>query len=441
MQGLQRNRLLTSFAAAALAANFASVALADTEIEWWHAMTGARNQVLSNLADDFNRSQSDYRVVPVFKGTYAEVLEAGLAAFESGDQPHIIQVFDVGTGVMMNADHAIVPVSEVLEMGGGAFDKSQYLPGIVAYYSRPDGQMLSFPYNSSSPILYYNKAVYARAGLDPDMPPQTWPEVWRHARRIVGARAASCGYTSTWFTWIHLENYAAWNNLPYATKENGLAGLDIELMIDQPLYVKHMQEIASLARDGVFRYGGRTSEAKNLFMSGECGLLTESSGGLGDIAASGVDFGTGPLPYEPAAEGAPQNTVPGGASLWVFAGHAETDYAGVAAFFDYLSQPDVQSALHQASGYLPVTMAAYEATKAAGFYDAGPGREQPILQMIGKEPTQNSRGIRAINLPELRNIQNDEFEAMLAGQQSARQALANAVARGNQAIRAALGSQ
>ncbi len=441
MQGLQRNRLLISFAAAALAANVAGVALADTEIEWWHAMTGARNQVLSDLADDFNRSQSDYRVVPVFKGTYSEVLEAGLAAYEVGDAPHIIQVFDVGTGVMMNADHAIVPVSEVLEMGGGAFDKNQYLPGIVAYYSRPDGQMLSFPYNSSSPILYYNKAVYARAGLDPDMPPQTWPEVWRHARRIVGSRAASCGYTSTWFTWIHLENYAAWNNLPYATKENGLAGLDIELMIDQPLYVKHLQEIANLARDGVFRYGGRTSEAKNLFMSGECGLLTESSGGLGDIAASGVDFGTGPLPYEPAAEGAPQNTVPGGASLWVFAGHAKTDYAGVAAFFDYLSQPDVQSELHQASGYLPVTMAAYEATKAAGYYDAGPGREQPILQMIGKEPTQNSRGIRAINLPELRNIQNDEFEAMLAGQQNARQALANAVARGNQAIRAALGSQ
>ena len=214
---------------------------------------------------------------------------------------------------------------------------------------------------------------------------------------------------------------------------------DIELKINAPIYVKHFQELADLAAEGVFRYGGRTSEAKQLFLSGECGMYTDSSGGLGDVVKSGIDYGTGPLPYEPDAAGAPQNTIPGGASLWVFAGHPEADYKGVAAFFEFLSKTDVQSRLHQVSGYLPVTMAAYDATKASGFYEANPGREQPILQMIGKPPTENSRGIRAINLPELREIQNEEFEAMLAGQQSARQALDNAVRRGNAAIKAALG--
>ena len=414
---------------------------AHTTIEWWHAMTGARNQVVRELASAYNASQDEYRVVPVFKGTYSEVLEAGLAAYEAGEPPHIVQVFDVGTGVMMNHEDAIVPVSDILELAGGVFDKSQYLPGIVAYYSGPDGRMLSFPYNSSSPILYYNKAVYERAGLDPDAPPTTWPQVWEHARRIVEARAAPCGYTTTWLTWIHLENFAAWNNLPYATMENGLAGLDIELRINGPLFVRHMQDIADLARDGVFRYGGRTSEAKNLFMSGECGILTESSGGLGDIVDSGVDFRTGPLPYEPDARDAPQNTVPGGASLWVFGGHESEDYAGVASFFAFISRPEVQARVHQVSGYLPVTMAAYEETKTAGFYETHPGFEQPILQMIGKEPTVNSRGIRAINLPELRDIQNDEFEAMLAGQQGARRALDNAVDRGNRAIQDALAQE
>jgi sn-glycerol 3-phosphate transport system substrate-binding protein len=298
--------------------------------------------------------------------------------------------------------------------------------------------MLSFPFNSSSPILYYNKTVFRRAGLDPEAPPATWPELWRQARQIVSSGAASCGYTSTWFAWIHLENFAAWNNLPYATMQNGLAGTDLELQINAPIFVKHIQDIADLADEGVFRYGGRTSEAKNLFFSGECGIMTESSGGLGDVIKSGIDYGTGPLPYEPMADGAPQNTIPGGASLWVLAGHSARDYRGVAAFLAFLSQTDVQSRLHQVSGYLPVTMAAYDATKASGFYDANPGREQPILQMIGKAPTENSRGVRAINLPELRDIQNDEFEAMLAGHQSARQALDNAVRRGNAAIRAAL---
>jgi sn-glycerol 3-phosphate transport system substrate-binding protein len=188
----------------------------------------------------------------------------------------------------------------------------------------------------------------------------------------------------------------------------------------------------------VFRYGGRTSEAKNLFFSGECGILTESSGGLGDVIKSGIEYGTGPLPYDPKAPGAPQNTIPGGASLWVLAGHSVKEYEGVAAFLTFLSQTDVQSRLHQVSGYLPATIAAYDATKATGFYDQNPGREQPILQMIGKPPTENSRGIRAIDLPGLRDIENEEFEAMLAGQETARQALDNAVRRGNAAIKAAL---
>jgi sn-glycerol 3-phosphate transport system substrate-binding protein len=438
--GHPHKRLVAALIALVLAAGAAERSPAETEITWWHAMTGARNQLVLDLANAFNASQAEYRVVPIFKGTYAEVLDAGLAAYRDGAAPDIIQVFDVGTGVMMSAEEAIIPVSEVFEMAGGAFDKNEYLPGIAAYYSLPDGKMLSFPYNSSSPILFYNKSIYRGAGLDPEKPPRTWPEVWRQARRIVQAGAASCGFTSTWLTWIHLENFAAWNNLPYATQENGLAGLDIELKINAPLFVKHMREIADLARDGVFHYGGRTSEAKNLFTSGECGILTESSGGLGDVVDSGIEFGTAPLPHEPGA-GGPQNTIPGGASLWVFAGKSTEEYLGIAAFFRYMSQTDVQSRLHEVSGYLPVTMAAYEASKASGYYDANPGLEQPILQMTGKEPTENSRGVRAINMPELRSIQDDEFEAMLAGQQSAREALDNMVERGNRAIREALAKQ
>jgi sn-glycerol 3-phosphate transport system substrate-binding protein len=403
-------------------------------------MTGANNDVVETLAKRFNESQSDYKVVPVFKGTYPEVLNAGIAAFRAQQSPDIIQVFDVGTGVMMGAEQAIKPVAEVLSMGGNKFDKSQYLPGIVAYYSKPDGTMLSFPYNSSSPILYYNKDIFEKAGLDVTNPPKTWPEVWEAARKINTSGASKCGYTSTWLTWIHLENFAAWNDVPYATKENGLAGTDVELKINAPIYVKHFQALADLAKDGVFRYGGRTSEAKQLFLSGECGILTESSGGLGDISKSGINYGIGKLPYDPDAEGAPQNTIPGGASLWVFAGKDEAKYKGIAAFFEFLSQTDIQQYLHETSGYIPVTMAAYEATKKSGFYEEHPGRETPILQMIGKEPTENSKGIRLVNMPQVRDIENEEFEKMLAGEQTAQQALDNAVKRGNEAIQRAIGN-
>lgn len=430
--------------AAGLAATFtvlsASTALAQTQIDWWHAMSGANNDVVEQLSEEFNESQDEYRVVPVFRGTYPETLNAGIAAFRANQAPHIIQVFDVGTGVMMAAEGAVKPVAEILSMGGAEFDKSQYLAGIAAYYSRPDGTMLSFPYNSSSPILYYNKDIFEEAGLDAETPPATWPEVFEAARTIKESGAAPCGLTSTWLTWIGLENFAAWNNLQYGTSENGLAGTDVELKINEGQFVTHFQNIADLAADDTFRYGGRTSEAKQLFLSGECAIMTESSGGLGDVLNSGMNYGLGQLPYYPEAEGAPQNTIPGGASLWVFGGKSDEEYAGVAAFFEFLSQTEIQARLHQVSGYLPVTMAAYEATKESGFYDENPGREIPITQMMGKEPTENSRGVRLVNLPQVRDIQNEEFEKMLAGEQDAQTALNNAVERANAAIQEAIGN-
>lgn len=425
----------TFLAFAAAAAAIGAPALAQTEISWWHAMTGANAEVVQKIADDFNASQSDVKVTAVFKGTYPETLNAGIAAFRAGQAPDIMQVFDVGTGVMMAAQGAIKPVAEILPN----FDKSEYLPGIVAYYSTPDGTMLSFPYNSSSPILYYNKDVFAKAGLDAENPPKTWDEVFEAARKIKDSGAAPCGFTSTWLTWIHTENFAAWNDTPYGTNENGLAGSEVQLRINAPLYVNHFQAIADLAKEGVFKYGGRTSEAKNLFLSGECGILSESSGGLGDVIKSGLNYGIGQLPYDSAAPGAPQNTIPGGASLWVFGGKSDETYKGVAAFFEYLSQTPVQEYLHQTSGYLPVTLAAFEATKASGFYDKNPGRLTPITQMMGKEPTANSRGVRLVNLPQVRDIQNEEYEKMLAGEQTAQQALDNAVKRADEAIMQALG--
>ena len=430
---MNRKILGAAVALGALVAG-AGQAVAVTELQWWHAMSGANNEVVDTLAKEFNESQDAYKITPVFKGTYPETLNAGIAAFRAKQPPAIIQVFDVGTGVMMGAEGAVMPVADVLEAGGYNFDKSNYLPGIVAYYSKPDGTMLSFPYNSSSPILYYNKDIFEKAGLDVDSPPETWQDVFAAARTIKESGAAECGYTSTWLTWIHLENFAAWNNVAYGTNENGLAGTDVELKLNEPLYVQHFQDIADLAKDGIFRYGGRTSEAKQLFLSGECGILTESSGGLGDIVKSGMNYGIGQLPYDANAEGAPQNTIPGGASLWVFGGKSDEEYKGIAEFFNFLSQTEIQSRLHQVSGYLPVTMDAYEATKDSGFYEKNPGRETPILQMMGKAPTENSKGVRLPNLPQLRDIENEQFELMLSGQQDAQAALDKIVELGNEAI-------
>ena len=414
----------------------ASSAFAATELQWWHAMSGANNEVVENLAKEFNDSQSEYKVVPVYKGSYPETLNAGIAAFRAKQAPAILQVFDAGSGVMMSAQGAVMPVADVLKKGGYTFDKSEYLAGIVAYYSKPDGTMLSFPYNSSSPVMYYNKDAFKKAGLNPDDAPKTWPEVFAAAEKIKKSGASACGITSTWLTWIQTENFAAWNNVPYGTNENGLAGTDVKLKVNAPLFVEHFQKLADLAKDGTFRYGGRTSEAKQLFTSGECAILTESSGGLGDIIKSGINYGIGQLPYYPG-EGRPQNTIPGGASLWVFGGKSDAEYKGIAQFFHFLSQTQIQARLHQVSGYLPITKAAYEDTKKSGFYEKNPARETPILQMMGKAPTANSKGVRLVNLPQVRDIMNEEYEALLAGKQDAKTTMDHIVERGDAAIKKA----
>jgi sn-glycerol 3-phosphate transport system substrate-binding protein len=431
--------IITCSVAALLSSATTTHALAATELQWWHAMSGANNEVVEQLAKEFNDGQKDYKIVPVFKGTYPEALNAGIAAFRAKQPPAILQVFDAGSGVMMGAEGAIMPAADVLKKGGYTFNKADYLPGIVSYYSKPDGTMLSFPYNSSSPVLFYNKDIFKKAGLDADHPPKTWAEVFDAAKKIKSSGAASCGFTSTWLTWIQTENYAAWNNVAYGTNENGLGDTDVKLEFNSPPFVQHFQAIADLAKEGTFRYGGRTSEAKQLFTSGECGILTESSGGLGDIVKAGIHYGIGQLPYD-EGEGRPQNTIPGGASLWVFAGKTDQEYKGIAEFFHFLSQTKIQARLHQVSGYLPVTMAAYEETKKSGFYDKNPGMETPILQMMGKAPTENSKGVRLVNLPQVRDIMNEEFEAMLAGQEDAKTALDKAVERGNAAIQQAVGN-
>lgn len=410
-------------------------ALAVTEIQWWHAMGGALGEKLTAIAEGFNKSQSDYKIVPVYKGTYAETMTAGIAAFRSKQPPHILQVFEVGTATMMAAKGAVKPVYELMAETGEPFDPKAYLPTVTGYYSTTDGKMLSFPFNSSTPILYYNKDGFKQAGLDPEKPPKTWPEVEEYAKKLIAA-GFQCGFSTSWTSWIHMENFSAWHNQPVGTKANGFLGFDTEFVFNTPLLVKHVQQLSDWQKDKIFAYGGRTNKGNSKFSSGECAMYTESSAGYAGFKSTAkFEFGTGMLPYWPDAPGAPQNTIIGGASLWVMAGLPAADYKGVAKFFAYLSSPEVQADWHQFSGYLPITTAAYELTKKQGFYEQKPGTETPLLQMTLHAPTENSLGIRFGNFPQMRDIMDDEFEAIFAGKKTAEQGMADAVKAGNELLR------
>jgi sn-glycerol 3-phosphate transport system substrate-binding protein len=422
-------------AAAALTLTLTGPAAAAVEIQWWHAMQGERGRQVDRLAHDFNETQNEYRIVPIYKGNYADTLAAAIVALRSRQQPPIVQVVEIATATLMAAKGAIYPVHELMKDQGEAFDPTAYLPAIRNYYSDLSGNLLSFPFNSSTPILYYNKDQFRAVGLDPDKPPKTWPEVEAMGRKLVDA-GVRCGITTEWPSWIHIENFSAYHNVPLATQGNGFAGLDAELTINNPTVVKHVAALAEWQKHKIYSYGGRANRAEPKFHSSECAMYIGSAGARGNIL-SNVTFevGYGRMPYWPEVDEAPQNSIIGGATLWVLRGRPATEYRGVAKFFAFLSRPGLQAWWHQNTGYMPITRKAYELSRAQGFYDRNPGADIGIEQLMLHQPTENSRGLRLGSFLLIRDIIEDELEQILTGRKSAQAGLDAAVKHGNLMLR------
>jgi sn-glycerol 3-phosphate transport system substrate-binding protein len=427
--------LLSSVAAAAMLAS-ASGAQAQTEIQWWHAMGGNLGETVNEIAAGFNKTQTEYKVVPSYKGSYPETLTAAIAAFRAKQGPHIVQVFEVGTANMMAAKGAIYPIYELMADAKEPFDPKAFIGPVYGYYSTTDGKLLSMPFNSSTPVLYWNKELLSKAGLDPNKGPTTWPELGEMAKKAVAA-GAKCGFTPQWQTWTLIENYGAWHNLPYATKANGFGGTDIELKFNDAPRIKLIQMMAGWTKDKTFVYGGREGKSDTLFNGGECAFRIGSSGSAaGAEKALGQDkVGIGMMPYSPDVIAKPQNSIIGGATLWVLQGRPKDEYKGVAKFMTFLASAPVQAKWHQETGYVPITTAAAELTEKEGFYKKFPGRDIAVKELTLNPPTDNSKGLRIGNFVQIRDIVDEELESVWSGKKDAKTALDEAVKRGNEQLR------
>ena len=310
---------------------------------------------------------------------------------------------------MMAAEGAIYPVYELMADADEAFDSGDYLASVTGYYTDTDGKLLSMPFNSSTPVLYYNKTAFAKAGIAEA--PKTWPEVEAAARKAQAA-GYPCGFTTGWQSWVQIENFSAWHDQPIGTKANGFAGMDTEFTINSAVHVNHIGQLAEWQKSKIFDYGGRRSDSAPKFYGQECVMYMNSSASYAGIRANAKDFefGVSSLPYWPDISGAPQNTIIGGATLWVLRGHDAEAYKGVAQFFSYLSSAEVQADWHQFTGYLPITTAAYELTRSQGFYDENPGDRRgnhpddgqgadpelqgPAVRQLRPDPRHLQRGAR-----------------------------------------------
>ncbi|MEZ5715816.1 MAG: sn-glycerol-3-phosphate ABC transporter substrate-binding protein UgpB [Paracoccaceae bacterium] len=410
----------------------ASAVSAQVKVEWWHAMGGVNGERVDKIAADFNASQSDYEIVPSYKGNYTETMTAAIAAFRAKEHPHIVQVFEVGTATMMAAKGAVYPVEQLMQDAGEPFDKSGYLPAVISYYETPEGQLLSMPFNSSTPVMWYNADALKAAGVEP---PKTWDEVEAAAKALVG-NGMKCGLSFGWQSWVMIENFSSWHNMPMGTKENGFAGFDTEFTFNNDAVENRLARIAEMGKTGEFVYGGRRGDSLPMFVNGECGMWMNSSAYYGGIKSQAkFAFGQTMLPLDTSVADHAQNSIIGGATLWVLAGKEAEEYKGVAKFLTYLSSPEVQAWWHQETGYVPITTAAYELSKTQGFYDANPGTDTAIKQLSLNAPTPNSRGVRFGNFVQVRDVINEELEALWAGQKTAKEAMDTAVERGNALLR------
>jgi sn-glycerol 3-phosphate transport system substrate-binding protein len=418
---------------AALALAAPGPAQAKTEIHFWHAMTGQLGDAVNDLVKQFNDSQSEYEVKPLRKGTYPETLTAAIAAYRQKSAPHIVQVFDVGTQTMLLSG-AVLPVYQLMKEQEVKVDWKDFIAPVVGYYSK-DGNLYSMPFNSSTPIFYYNKDAFQKAGLDPAKPPQTWKQVEEFSKKLIASGAAKCGFSTGWPSWTMVENMHAWHDQPFATKHNGFDGLDAQLLINREFGVMHVGHLASWQKDNIYSYGGRQGLADPKFVSGECAMYIQSSALIGGFT-KGVKFawGTGQLPHW----GAPYpraTSIIGGATLWAMKGKPAAENRGTALFLKFISDTNQQMWWHVTTGYLAISNSAVKNLEAGYHFKKNPDQFTAFAELTRGKATPNSQGIRLGNFVQIRDVIEAEMENVFAGKKTAKQGLDDAVAKSNELLK------
>jgi sn-glycerol 3-phosphate transport system substrate-binding protein len=393
----------------------ANTAFAQTDITWWHGMGGALGDTVNEIAKGFNESQDDYTITPAFKGTYEETLTAGIAAFRAGEQPNVLQVFDAGAATVIGAKGATVPVQDLLEENGVDFNIEDYISGVRYFYADAAGKMIGMPFNSSSPVMYYNVQALEKAGVTP-------PVTWEEFEAVTAPALKEAGYTAmtqSHLPWVFVENFMSRHDLPFATNSNGYDGADgTEILVNIDSLKAHFTAMADWKEKGYFEwFGTGWGDNQTPFEQDKVGIWFGSSGSFGGLSKQDLpfDFSATYLPYWEAVTTEPKQTFIGGAALFAMAGKSDVENKATSAFFEYLTSPEVQYMWHRETGYVPITEAAYDMAKADGHYDRFPAAETGILQ-LSLDASENTRGYRMGFYVQIRDVMNREFGRILTGE-------------------------
>ncbi|SEL02874.1 carbohydrate ABC transporter substrate-binding protein, CUT1 family [Variovorax sp. YR750] len=409
----------------------APAAAEPVQIQWWHAMGGTLGERVDELVKNFNASQQKYVVVAVNKGNYDEVINGTIAAYRAKRAPQLVQIYERGFMTMLLSD-ATMPVQDLLDQRGYKVDWADFVKPVAGFYSYK-GKLMTMPFNSSSPILWYNKTHFEKAGFA--RPAETWQELEKQLYTIKQKGISACGSVLAGdYHWSLLENYSAINDLPYATKANGYQGLDTEFVYNKTSVVSQVGRIKKWIDDGVMQIAGQGLSPEQLFTSGKCSTFFASTAAHSGIEREAkIDWSATYLPWEEGKQ--PKNSTIGGASLWVMKGQKPAEYDAVAAFLDYLAKPETQVWWHKSTGYVPLSNKAYQLAKSQDYYKQHPTREIAILQLTRGTPTANSTGFHFGNFTQTMMAQREEFENVVAGKKTPQAGMDDAVKRGNEILR------
>ncbi|WP_081778113.1 extracellular solute-binding protein, partial [Legionella lansingensis] len=400
--------------------SFQTLQAKAVEIIMWHSLAGHLGAEIRQLVATFNSRQNEYIIKLVYKGEYTEAITSFAAAFRAKKAPAIMQIFEVGTTIMLYPQGIIKPVDDLMKEQGLALPEDSFLPALRSFYSQ-NNRLVAMPFNTSIPVIYYNADILAKVGYHQETFPRTWQEMEVLAEKLKQA-GFLCTYTTAYPAWVQIESFSAIHGLPMIDPQRAVATYNNKAI------VKHLERLKSWQKKHYFEYGGRTSDATVLFTSGRCALFSQSSGAYNSLSEL-VKFkvGVASLPLDTSVTSVRHNNVAGGAALWAVAGQSPEIYRGIALFFAYLAQAQTQQSWHQHTGYLPLGI--------TGDY-ALLGRESrhPILRLarsdLGQPQAANTKHhagpqnlIRAIN--------DEALEAIFAGMKTPRQAIDEAVTRAN----------
>ena len=392
-------------------ATFAAPLAAQTDIQFWHAMGGRLGEVVEELAAKYNESQDTYNLVPTYKGGYEDTMTAGIAAFRAKQQPHIIQIFDAGAATIINAKGATVPVADLMS----GFDSGDYIEGVRNFYADSEGKMIGMPFNSSTPLLYYNKEILAKAGIT--APPATWEEFEAMAPKLKEAGYQALAQSHS--PWIFSENFHSRHNLQLATGNNGYDSTDVKILYNNPEMKMHWGKVKEWLDAGYYGFYGRGwGDNQDAFVQQKAAMWLGSSGSFGGLANSAeFDFGAAELPYWKSITDEPYGTFIGGAALFAMAGKPDEENAGVADFMEFLTSAEMQYFWHKETGYVPITHAAYELAKSDGYYESTPDAEVGITQ-LSQRGGEWTKGYRLGFYVQIREAMYKQYDNIFSGASS-----------------------